>query len=82
MMTDSTSSTHTAACNNKDGKDTVDIADSTNKANIDTAINNKMVTVDEAISTVSFPSLLLQAAVTIIRNNTRSIDFISIFIRF
>lgn len=38
----------TAACNNKDGKDTVDIADSTNKANIDTAINNKMVTVDEA----------------------------------
>jgi putative membrane protein len=38
----------TSACNNKDGKDTVDIADSTNKANIDTAINNKMVTIDEA----------------------------------
>ena len=36
------------SCNNdREGKDTVDAADSANKANIDTALNKKTVTIDE-----------------------------------
>ena len=36
------------ACTNKENKDSVEIADSTNRANIDSAVNNNRITIDKA----------------------------------